>query len=61
MNIKPIKNKKDYKAARQRIEKLMNAKQGTTAGDELDVLTTLVDAYEARHFPIISDYLLKHA
>lgn len=52
MNIKPIKNRKDYKAALKRIEALMGAKKNTPEGDELDVLATLVDAYESKHFVI---------
>ncbi len=49
MNIKPIKTKKDHKAALQRIEELWEAKPKTPDGDELDVLTTLVDVYENHH------------
>lgn len=52
MNIKPIKTQKDHAAALQRIEKLMTAKAGTPAGDELDILVTLVEAYEVKHYPI---------
>lgn len=52
MNIKPVRTKKDYTAALARIEKLMDAKAGSTAGDELDVLVTLVEVYEEKHFPI---------
>lgn len=52
MNIKPVRTKKDYEAALKRIEKLMDAKAGSAAGDELDVLVTLVEAYEEKHFPI---------
>jgi len=52
MNIKPIKTKKDHEAALRRIESLMPAKKHTLKGDELDVLTTLVEAYEQKHFPI---------
>lgn len=52
MNIKPIKTQKDHTAALQRIEKLMMAKAGTPAGDELDILVTLVEAYEVKHYPI---------
>ncbi len=52
MNIKPVRTKKHYEAALSRIEKLMDAKAGSAAGDELDVLVTLVEAYEARHHPI---------
>jgi HTH-type transcriptional regulator/antitoxin HigA len=52
MNIKPIKTKKDHEAALQRIESLMSAKKHTPKGDELDVLTTLAEAYEQKHFAI---------
>jgi HTH-type transcriptional regulator/antitoxin HigA len=52
MNISPIKSKRDYERALSRIEHLMDAKPGTKAGDELDVLTTLVEAYEAKHYAI---------
>jgi HTH-type transcriptional regulator/antitoxin HigA len=52
MNVKPIKTKADYQDALARIEKLMSAKFGTNRGDELDVLATLVEAYEQKHFPI---------
>ena len=52
MNVKPIKTKADYQDALARVEKLMSAKLGTNKGDELDVLATLVEAYEQKHFPI---------
>ncbi len=52
MDIKPIKTRKDYEAALRRIEGLMGAKKGSPEGDELDVLVTLVEAYETRHFPL---------
>ncbi len=52
MNIRPIKTDEDHAAALKRIEELMNAKPGTPEGDELDILVTLVDAYESEHFPI---------
>ncbi len=52
MNIKPIRTKKDYADAVQRMESLWGAKLGTPHGDELDVLATLVDKYEEEHFPI---------
>ena len=52
MDIRPIKTKDDYKNALLRIEALMDAKPDSEAGAELDVLATLVDAYEARNFPI---------
>jgi len=52
MTIAPIKTTRDYDQALARIEQLMEAKPGTKAGDELDVLTTLVEAYEAKHHQI---------
>ena len=52
VTIRPIRNDRDHAAALRRIEKLMDAEPGTTAADELDVLATLVEAYEDRHFPI---------
>lgn len=52
MTITPIKTTRDYERALRRIEQLMDAKPGTKAGDELDVLTTLVEAYEAKHHAI---------
>ncbi len=52
MTIAPIKTTRDYDRALARIEQLMEAKPGTKAGDELDVLTTLVEAYEAKHHAI---------
>jgi len=52
MNIKPIKSEEDYTAALTRIERLMDARPGTPQMDELEVLTTLVEAYEAQHYLI---------
>lgn len=52
MRIRPIRNDRDHAAALRRIEVLMDAEPGTTAADELDVLATLVEAYEDRHCPI---------
>jgi HTH-type transcriptional regulator/antitoxin HigA len=52
MDIRPIKTKRDYQCALARVEELMDAKPGTPGGDELDVLATLVEAYEDKHFPI---------
>ena len=50
MRIRPIKTKQDHSAALKRIEKLMSAAQDSPEEDELDVLATLVDAYETEHF-----------
>src|SRR5437588_3541469 len=52
MDIAPIKNRQDYRHALKRIERLMTAKRGTAEGDCLDVLVTLVEAWERRHFPL---------
>jgi HTH-type transcriptional regulator/antitoxin HigA len=52
MDIKPIHNEADYQAALKEIENLIEAQPGTPEGDRLDVMVTLVEAYEARHFPI---------
>jgi HTH-type transcriptional regulator/antitoxin HigA len=52
MTIAPIKTARDYERALGRIEQLMEAKPGTKAGDELDVLTTLIEAYEAKHHAV---------
>jgi HTH-type transcriptional regulator / antitoxin HigA len=52
MNIKPIRNDDDYNKALRAIEAIFEAKPNTPKGDTLDVLTTLVEAYEARHYPV---------
>ncbi|MDP3858824.1 MAG: transcriptional regulator [Stagnimonas sp.] len=52
MNIKPIRTKADYKSALKTVETLMDAKANTPEGDMLDVLVTLVEAYERQHFPM---------
>lgn len=52
MTIKPIKTEEDYKAALSEINRLFGAHEGTEDFDRLDVLATLVEAYEAKHCPI---------
>jgi len=52
MTIKPIKTKKDYAQAMDRLELIFDAKKGTPEGDELEVLGILIDKYENEHFPI---------
>jgi len=52
MKIKPIKTKKDYEEALKKVEELFDAKPNTQAGDELDILVTLIEAYEQKHFAI---------
>jgi HTH-type transcriptional regulator/antitoxin HigA len=52
MTIKPIRTKADHEAALREIERLWGADEGTPEGDRLDVLATLVEAYEQAHFPM---------
>jgi len=52
MDIKPIKTEKDYQAVLREIELLFNASPDTPDGDRLDILTTLVEAYEDEHYGI---------
>jgi HTH-type transcriptional regulator/antitoxin HigA len=52
MNIKPIKTKKDYEQALERLEIIFDAKKGTQKGDELEILGMLIDNYEKEKFPI---------
>ena len=48
--VKPIRSRRDYEAALKEVERLWGAKAKTRAGDRLDVLATLIDAYEAEHY-----------
>jgi HTH-type transcriptional regulator/antitoxin HigA len=52
MEITPIKTEADYEAALAEVESLMDAEPNTPRGDRLDVLVTLVEAYEAAHWAI---------
>lgn len=51
-DLKPIRTEADYEAALAEVERLWGAKSGTPEGDRLDVLATLIDAYEAKHYPM---------
>ena len=51
MEIKPIRTEEDYRATLREIESLMAAEAGSPEGDRLDVLVTLVEAYERKTFP----------
>jgi HTH-type transcriptional regulator / antitoxin HigA len=51
-NLKPLKSEKDYQAALKEIERVWGARLGTPDGDRLDILATLVDAYETEHCPM---------
>ncbi len=50
--VKPIRSEADYEAALAEIERLWGTELGTPEGDRLDVLATLVDAYEGQHHPV---------
>jgi len=52
MNIAPIRNEKDYQNALDRLEIIFDAKRGTEQGDELEILSILIDKYENENFPI---------
>ncbi len=52
MKIAPIKNEKDYQKALDRLELVFDAKKGTRKGDELEILSILIDKYENEKFPI---------
>jgi len=64
MKIRPIRTKADHRAAVKGIERLMDARRGTTEGDRLEVLTMLVERYEEQEVPIEApnpiDALLYH-
>jgi HTH-type transcriptional regulator/antitoxin HigA len=50
--LKPIRSERDYQRALREVEKLWGAKSGTPDGDRLDILGTLIDAYEAAEYPM---------
>ena len=52
MDIQPIRNAPDYQAALLRVAALWNSKDGSPESDELDVLATLVEAYEREHYAV---------
>ena len=52
MDIKPIRTEADYRAALREIESLMDAELDSPEGERLDVLTTLVEAYKAKRYPM---------
>ena len=52
MELRPIRTEADYEAALAEIERLFDAEPATPEGDRLDVMVTLVEAYEAQHYPI---------
>ena len=52
MKIAPVRNEKDYQKALKRLEVIFDAKKGTEQGDELEILSILIDNYENENFPI---------
>jgi HTH-type transcriptional regulator / antitoxin HigA len=52
MDITPLKNRHDYRQVLKEIETLMQARRNTPEGDRLDVLVTLVEAWERKHYPL---------
>jgi HTH-type transcriptional regulator / antitoxin HigA len=52
MEVTPVRTRRDYARALKEIERLMDARRGTPEGDRLDVLVTLVEAWEAKHYRI---------
>lgn len=52
IKVRPIRNEEDYEAALVEVDALMDASPGTPEGDRLDVLVTLIEAYEARHWMV---------
>ena len=52
MEIRPVKTRSAYRAALKEIESLMKARRNTPEGERLDILVTLVEAYERKHFPM---------
>ncbi len=54
MEIKPIKSERDYRRVLKEVERLMDAKANTPAGDYLDVLATLAEAWEEKHHATVS-------
>ena len=52
MNLKPIRTKKDYQQALERLELIFDSKKETKEGDELEILGILIEQYESEHFPI---------
>ena len=51
-DVKPIRTEKDYEAALAEVQRLWGARLGTPRGDRLDILATLIDAWEAAHHPM---------
>ncbi|MBX3240708.1 MAG: hypothetical protein KIT80_00270 [Chitinophagaceae bacterium] len=59
MNIKPIKTKKDYEQAMLRLENIFDAKKGTPRGDELEILSLLIENMRMKNFLLTYQTLLR--
>ena len=59
--LRPLRSEKDYEAALAQVERLRGAKAGTPKGDRLDILATLIEAYEAKHYPMDPRIQLKRS
>lgn len=51
-DLRPIRSERDYERALAEVEELWGAKAGTPKGDRLDILATLIEAYETEHYPM---------
>ena len=51
-SLRPLRSEKNYEAALAEVERLWGAKASTPKGDRLDILATLIEAYEAKHYPM---------
>ncbi len=52
MDIKPIKTEQDYQEALREVDRLIDAESNTPDGDKLDILVTLIEAYEEKNHPV---------
>lgn len=52
MTVKPIRTKKDYTQALERLEAIFDAKKDSAQGDELEIVSLLIEKYEEEHFPV---------
>lgn len=52
MDIKPIRKESDYERAMRRVEELWDSPEGSPESDELDIVATLIEAYEREHYPM---------
>lgn len=53
VDLRPIRSEADYRAALSDVERLWGSRTGTLEGDRLDILATLIDAYEEQRYPVV--------